>query len=228
MGKWDAERQLLWEVTGEMVRDGLVAGSNGNASLRLSDGYQKGAVLMTPSRRPYKQLSPGDMVVIDLEGEAVEGEELPSSEAALHLALYKLRKDIGGIVHTHSLFASVAAVAGLDIPPLVDEMVIKVGGSVNVAEYAFPSTEELATRACRALGERNAVLLRNHGLVGVGQTAWEALEVCQLVERVAQVFVYASLLGKAVSLPREIIEMELELFRMQRAAGTLSSPNNQN
>ena len=84
-----------------------------------------------------------------------------------------------------------------------------------MAEYAFPSTEELARNASHALGDRNAVLLRNHGMVGVGRTSWEALDICQMVERVAQIFVYTSLLGRALTLPPEIIEMEQELYRMQ-------------
>ena len=218
MGNWHSERQLLWEVIGEMVKHGLVAGSSGNASIRLSNVPDDGLVLITPSRRPYSQLGPEDLVVIDLGGETVEGDLLPSMETALHLALYQAREDIGAVMHTHSLYASVAAVAGLEIPPVVDEMVMKVGGSVVVAEYAFPSTEELAQRACLALGDRNAVLLRNHGLVGVGRTPREALELCELVERVAQIFFYASLLGKANSLPPEIIAMERELFKMEMAA----------
>ncbi len=216
MVKWSSERQVLWEVTAEMVGQGLVSGSSGNTSLRLTGGSDKGHILITPSSRPYRQLAPEDLVVIDLDGEPVEGDLLPSSEAALHLTLYKARQDIGAIMHTHSLYASVAAVAGMEIPPIVDEMVIKIGGSVRVAEYAFPSTEELAQRATESLGDRNAVLLRNHGLVGVGRTSWEALDTCLMVERVAQIFVYASLLGRASTLPPEIIEIEKELFRMQR------------
>ena len=223
MGDWPSERRLLWETIGEMVKDGLVAGSSGNASLRLSGDREEGLVLITPSHRPYTQMGPGDLVVIDLEGEQVEGELPPSSETALHLRLYKTRADIGVVVHTHSIFASVAAVAGISIPPVVDEMVIKVGGGVEVAEYAFPSSEELSLRACMAMGERNAVLLRNHGMVGVGPTPAEALEVCRLVERVAQIFVYASLLGKASPLPPEIIEVERELFLMARQVKSLGS-----
>ena len=221
MERWSSERQLLWQVAREMSAQGLVSGSSGNASLRLSQDGVGGLVLITPTGRSYGQLEPGDLVVIDLEGEAVEGDLSPSFESALHLTLYEARKDVGAILHTHSLFASVAAVAGLEIPPVVDEMVMSVGGSVRVAEYGFPSTEELAQRACWALGERNAVLLRNHGLVGVGRSPLEALNVCQLVERVAQIFVYASLLGKADPLPPEIVEMEGELFRMQRTARSL-------
>ena len=221
MGKWHSERQLLWEITREMVQDGLVTGSSGNASLRLSGNRYEGLILITPARLPYSRLNSGDLVVIDLAGEPVEGDLLPSTETASHLTLYKARKDIGAILHTHSVYASVAAVAGLEIPPVVDEMVIKVGGGVMVAEYAFPSTQELADRACQALGDRNAVLLRHHGLVGVGPTPEEALDVCRLVERVAQIFIYASLLGKAATLPPEIVEMERELFQMQKAAGPL-------
>ena len=218
VGRWYSERQLLWEVIGEMVKHGLVTGSNGNASVRLSGDRDEGLVLITPISRSYRQLGPDDLVVIDLEGEPVDGDLPPSSETALHLTLYKERNDIGAIVHTHSLYASVAAVAGMEILPVVDEMVMKVGGSVKVAEYGFPSTEELAQRACLAIEDRNAVLLRNHGLVGVGRNSWEALEVCQLVEQVAQVFIYASILGKAAPLPPEIVEIERELFLMRRLA----------
>ena len=223
MGSWPSERRLLWETIDEMVKDGLVAGASGNASLQLQGRAEGALVLITPSNRPYAQMGPEDLVVIDLGGEQIEGELMPSSETALHLKLYKTRPDIRVVVHTHSIFASVAAVAGMAIPPVVDEMVIKVGGSVDVAEYAFPSSEELAERACLALGERNAVLLRNHGMVGVGGTPAEALEVCRLVERVAQIFVFASLLGKASPLPPEIIKIERELFLMSRQAKNLGS-----
>ena len=223
MGSWPSERRLLWETIDEMVKDGLVAGASGNASLQLQGRAEGALVLITPSNRPYAQMGPEDLVVIGLGGEQVEGELMPSSETALHLKLYKTRPDIRVVVHTHSIFASVAAVAGMAIPPVVDEMVIKVGGSVEVAEYAFPSSEELAERACLALGERNAVLLRNHGMVGVGGTPAEALEVCRLVERVAQIFVFASLLGKASPLPPEIIKIERELFLMSRQAKNLGS-----
>ena len=218
MESWGLERRVLWEVTREMVTHSLVSGSSGNASLRLPEDGGKGLVLITPGRRPYRDLRAEDLVVIDLKGETVEGDLLPSFETALHLGLYAAREDVGSVIHTHSVYASVAAVSGLEIPPIVDEMVVKVGGSVRVAEYAFPSTEELSQRACSAMGERNAVLLRNHGLVAVGRSPWDALEVCQLVERVAQVFVYSSLVAKANHLPPEIVSMEQELFRMQKLA----------
>ena len=199
---------------------GLVAGSSGNASVRLSGDRYAGMVLITPTGQSYRDMAPEDTVVIDLDGEPVDGEPgegryASSSETATHLGIYKVRGDVGAILHTHSIYASVAAVAGMEIPPILDEMVVKLGGPVRVAEYAFPSTEELAKCACQALEGRNAVLLRNHGVVGVGRTQREALEVCQLVERAAQIFVYASMLGRANPLPPEIVSLEQELFRMQ-------------
>ena len=222
MIRWASERQLLWEMTQEMLHSGLVTESNGNASLRLHTDEVQQLVLITPSQLPYSQLTPDDLAVIDLEGAPVEEKHITSSETPLHLQVYEERLDVQAIIHCHSVFASVAAVAGLEVPPIIDEMVIQVGGSVKVAEYGFPATEELAERACQALEHRNAVLLRNHGLLGVGRSAREALEVCYLVERVAQIFIYASLLGKANSLPPEIVQMEEELFQMRQWARTES------
>lgn len=223
---WEPQREQLWKVTQEMARDGLVSNYSGNASLRLSGGPEEGLVLITPSRRAYNELRPEELVVIDLEGDAVEGSMMPSSEAHLHLAIYKKREDVGAILHTHSAFASVAAVAGLSIPPIVDEMVLTLGGEVRVAQYAFPGTEELSHHALEALGDRNAVLLRNHGVVGVGPTLPDALEVCRVVERIAQIFVYASILGRVSPVPPEFVEVERSIFLMQRKAGTHSGGEN--
>ena len=219
---WQEQREELLGVAQKMFAEGLVGGLSGNASLRLKVADGGSLVLITPSRRHYEELFSEDMVVLDLEGEPVEGELMPSSESHLHLAIHKARQDVGGIVHTHSPYASVAAVAGLAIPPIVDEMVIALGGEVRVAEYGFPGTEELSDRALAALEDRNAVLLKNHGMVGVGPTLGEALEVCRLVERVAQIYVHASMLGRATPLPPEMVEIERSLFLMQREARSAS------
>ena len=225
MDRWESERKLLWEVVQEMARRGLVSGSNGNASLRLHDTGAQDLILITPSQIPYGQLTPEDLAVIDFDGAPVEERHTPSSETPIHLQVYKQRPDVGAVMHTHSPFASVAAVAGMEIPPIVDETVFLVGGAVKVAEYGFPATEELAERVCLALEHRNAVLIRNHGLLGVGQSPQEALDICHLVERVAQIFIYASLLGKANSLPNQVVQVEEELFRMRQSLKTRSGGN---
>ena len=206
----------MCRVCHELARTSLVAGSSGNASMRLKSP-EGDLMLITPMGRTLEGLAPNDLVVVDLEGEPVEEELPPSSESALHLMAYHRRPDVGGVVHTHPIFATAAAVAAEEIPPIIDEVVIKVGGRVKVAEYAFPGTEELAEKACDALEDRMAVLLRHHGLMTVGPSIDEAMDNSLVVERLAQIFFYASLLKEAKPLPPEIIKMEEELYRMRRA-----------
>ncbi len=215
--RWQGERARLQRVCVRLVRAGLVTGSSGNVSMRLRHGGGD-LVLITPRGADLEELAPSQLAIIDMEGEPVEEELPPSSESALHLAVYLGRPDVGAVVHTHPVFSSVAAVAGREIPPLLDEVIIKIGGGVRVAEHAFPGTEELAANALHALGDRMAALLRNHGLLTVGKSPETALENSLLVERLAQVFLYTSLTGGANPLPAEAASVEKELYMMQRAA----------
>ena len=199
----------------EMVSLGLVTGASGNVSARLAPFDDSRELLaVTPSGKQYGSLTDDDIVVADFDVEPVEGDLTPSTETLLHVAIYRARPDVHAVIHTHSVYSSVAAVAGLEIPPVIDEMTITLGGPVKVSKYAFPGTQELADSVCAALGERKAALIRNHGAVGVGCDLREALDVCALVERVAQVFVYASLLGKVNTLPPEVVEAELAIYQM--------------
>ena len=226
--QWDEQRRELAEATREMYRRGLVGAYSGNTSLRLTGTGDEGLLLVTPTHHPYYRLQPEELVVVNLDGEPVDGEPpdskpassggmRPSSETRLHLEIYRRRADVRAVAHTHSIYASAAAVVGRDIPPLIDEMLLTIGGPVKVSAYAFPGTQELAEAAYAALGDRNAALLRNHGVVGVGPDIWEALEVCDLVERLAQIFVLARNFGPraAARLPDDAIAAELEMFRRQ-------------
>ena len=220
MDHWLSKRRELHAVCLEMYRRGLVGAYSGNASLRLEGHSGEGLLLVTPTQRPYYRLEPQDLVVIDLSGNPEEDGPSPSSETALHLEIYRQREDVAAVVHTHSVYASAAAVAGREIPPILDEMILTFGGGIPIGDYAFPGTEDLAQVAIRTLGDRNAILLRNHGVVGVGPDIWEALEVCDLVERIAQIFVLSQSFGPggANPLPPDIIEVEQQLFRMRRRA----------
>ena len=215
--RWgDAKRAVLLAAQ-QMATLGLVSGSSGNASMRLAPAEGTSDLMaITPSGVRYDALTEDDIAVVDFEVEPVEGDLTPSSEALLHVGIYQARPDVQAVMHTHSVFASVAAVAGLEIPPIVDEMMITLGGPVQVSRYGFPGTEELADNVCAALGERKAALIRNHGAVGVGRDVDEALAACTLVERVAQVFVLASALGGASPLPQDSIDAELAIYRMRQ------------
>ena len=217
--QWAEQRVELTEATREMYRRGLVGAYSGNTSLRLTGPGDNSLLLVTPTHHPYYRLQPDELVVVNLDGEPVAPAPMqPSSETRLHLEIYRQRADVQAVVHTHSIYASAAAVIGRDIPPLIDEMLLTIGGPVKVSKYAFPGTQALAQAARAALGERNAALLRNHGVVGVGPDIWEALEICDLVERLAQIFVLARNFGPraATPLPDDAVADELRMFRDSR------------
>lgn len=215
---WDDVRKAIVEACQRLDAGGLVAGSSGNVSVRLpaSEGEERELVAVTPTRIPYRELRPDQVLVIDYEGDPVDGDGVPSSETLVHLAAYRARPDVGAAIHTHSLYASALAVAGEEIPAVIDEQVVFLGGSVPVAEYGMAGTEELAEKAVAALGRRQAVLLSNHGTLGVGADLEEALAVVELVERIAKVYTLARLIGQARPLPDSVIETEQKIFRMQR------------
>ena len=210
--EFDAARHQVAEAARNMAAAGLVSGTSGNVSARLP------GVLMaiTPMGGRCEGMSADDVVVVDRDLNTVEGGPAPSSESLLHAAVYEARPDVGGIVHTHAIYSSAAAVAGVEIPPIVDEMVVALGGAVRVSEYAPPASEEAAGRVCAALGSRDAALMRNHGSVAVGASPASALEAAMLVERAAKIFVLSSVLGGAAMLPDEVVEAETAIFEMMR------------
>ena len=210
-----SERDALLDAADEALELGLVSGSSGNLSVRLPDVAGEERYLITPAGIPYPQMDRDSLVLVDGNLEPVDSDNVPSTESLLHLAIYRARQDINSVVHTHSLYASVAAVTGQPIPPIVDEMVVYIGGAIEVAEYEFPGSEELAEAGLEALGDRRAVLLRNHGMCAAGGTLEEAMHVATLVERVAQIFVQAEMIGGAIELPEYAVEAERQVYLMR-------------
>ena len=209
----DHARQQVVEVAGKMAELNLVSGTSGNVSARLPDGH----LAITPMGRSYEGMSMEDIVVVDGDLNPIEGHLMPSSESLLHVAIYRARPDVGGIVHTHAVYSSAVAAAGMTIPPIVDEMVVTLGGEVRVSEYAPPASEEVAEQVCKALGNRDAALIRNHGAVAVGVDPHAALNASVLTERVAQIYVLSSHIGHPAKLPDEVVAFEAAIFEMRRA-----------
>ena len=207
-------KQQVAEVARRMAELDLVSGTSGNVSARLSDGL----MAITPMGKSYEGMTADDIVVVDGDLNPVEGDLMPSSESLLHVAIYAARPDVGGIVHTHAVYSSAVAAAGLAIPPIVDEMVVNLGGAVRVSEYAPPASETVAERVCDALGNRDAALIRNHGAVAVGADPEAALKASILTERAAKIFVLSSILGSPTTLPDEVVASEAAIFEMRRAA----------
>lgn len=210
-----AERTEVLEAVRRIVAAGLVAGASGNVSRRIktSDGD---LVAVTASRVPYARFTLDDVLVVDFEVEPVVGDGVPSSESLAHLAVYGARPDVGAVIHTHSVYASAFAVAGLPIPPVLDEQVVLLGGAVEVAAYAPSASKELARNAVAALADRGAVLLRHHGVLGVGADLDEAVAAVELVERVAHVRAVSVTLGEAQVLPDAVVDAERAVYRMMK------------
>ena len=183
---------------------GLVAGTWGNISARVPGTK---LIAVTPSGKGYHEITEDDVVVVDEVGSIIKGKFKPSSELPVHLAIYSARPDIKAIIHTHSVFASACAVAHKSIPPIIEDLVQLSGGSVDVASYALPGTDALAQNVVAALGKKNAVLMANHGVVGCGQSLAEGMMACELVEKAAQIFIYANQIGGAQVLSDEDIEI---------------------
>jgi L-fuculose-phosphate aldolase len=209
---WKSEKKQLIEAARELENKGLVVGTAGNLSLRLKDPDGKELLAITPSGRAYDSLNVDDIVVVDFAGQKIEGELKASIETPMHIEVLKARKKMNAVVHAHAAFCSAVAVARMDIPPLIDEQVILLGGEIKVAEYAFPGTPELAKAAVAGLGPRNAVLLANHGVLAVGRDMREALTFCELAEELAKIYIYALGMGGVKQLPVESIELLKAFF----------------
>ena len=204
------------EAGRRMLAQGLVTGTAGNISVRVP-GEER--MVITPSQMGYDLIGVDDIVTLDFERNVLEGERKPSTEAGMHIGVYKARPDVGAVVHTHSVYASAVASVRKAIPPFLDEMVLVLGGGIEVAEYGMPGSEELAHNAVAALGKKNAVLLANHGPLCCGKDLESALENAGLVERVAKIFILSSLLGKPQNLPPEAVELERNIFEVRDSRG---------
>jgi len=210
-----AEREEVLEAVRRIVDARIVAGSSGNVSRRIATA-EGDLFAVTASRVPYHRFGIDDVLVVDAEVEPIIGDGIPSSESLSHMAVYAARPDVGAVIHTHSVYASAFAVAGMPIPCVLDEQVVTLGGAVEVAPYGASASQDLADNAVGALGERAAVLLRHHGVIGVGADLDEAVAVVELVERVAKVRLLSMRLDGARALPDDVVRLEQGMYRMMK------------
>lgn len=198
-----------------MAQKGLVAGTSGNVSMRIDSGDGRELIAITPNALYYDRMGVDDIVVADFEGNNVEGELRLSIEKMLHIGIYKARKKVNAVIHSHPVYGNILSVAGMDIPEILDDQVTYLGGAIKLAKYAIPGTPDLVDSALEALGPRNGALLANHGAVSVGRDMKEAFVACELLERTAQIYVFAMLLGKITPLPEQAQAVEKAFFNYQ-------------
>ena len=177
----------------KLIANNLVGGTWGNISSKIDDVR----MAITPSGMSYESLGPEDIAIVDFGSEDVtwEGKYKPSAEMKLHIAIYRERKEIGAVIHSHSMNASTVAVARREVPPILDDMVQIIGPSIRVAEYALPSTKKIVKKTMKALKGRNAALMANHGAVCIGRDMEEAFTCTFVLEKTCKAFIEAEFLG---------------------------------
>lgn len=185
-------KRFLIDACLRMINSGLTVETWGNISVR---DPETGYVYLTPSGMPYDTLVDDDIVVMDVDGNRIEGDRKPTIEYAMHLGIMKRRPDVNAVVHTHPVYSQVFALLHENIPPVIDEAAQILGGEVKVTEYALPGSPEMAANAIEAIGDEASCLLANHGAVAVGKDMDAAFRVCTVLEMTSQIYYMARCIG---------------------------------
>jgi L-ribulose-5-phosphate 4-epimerase len=196
----DELREQICRLHAELPRHALVAWTSGNISGR---DPHTGFVVIKPSGIRYEDLTPENMVVVDLDGRVVEGKYKPSSDTFAHVYVYRHRPDVNGVVHTHSTFATAWAAAGRPIPPVLTAICDEFGGPIPVGVYAKIGGDEIGQEIVRSIGTSPAILMKNHGVFTIGKTPEAAVKAAVMVEDVARTVFYALQLGQPDEIPAE-------------------------
>lgn len=196
----DNLRERLLKVANELWEDGLVRGSAGNISAKVPG---TNTCLIKPTGFRFKELQKDHFLLVNYETrEVLKGALKPSVETPFHTGIYKVRPDVGGVVHTHATTLVGFSAAGIPIVPVY--MGAMMG--VPIAGWHFPGTEDLAEDAIKTLGDGNAVMIKHHGVITVGPTIESAANLTIGLEEAAKAQLVAHLLGHCETIPYDEIE----------------------
>jgi L-ribulose-5-phosphate 4-epimerase len=190
-------REEVWQLHMELPKNNLVTWTGGNVSGR---DPETGYVVIKPSGVRYERLRPEHMVIVDLEGNLIDGDLKASSDTASHLYIYRHRPDVNGVVHTHSPYATAFAAVGQPIPVYLTAIADEFGGPIPCGGFALIGGEDIGRVVVESIGSSVAVLLKKHGVFTIGPTAEAAVKAAVMVEDVARTVWYALQIGQ----PEEI------------------------
>lgn len=207
---YEKERQVIIDTCLYMQSINYFLSTWGNISMRIGDH-----ILLTPSKVCYDTMVPEDLVVIDLEGNIVEGNRNPTSEKEVHRRIYVNRPDVGAIIHAHTAKAMACSVLDIPyVPCMVEEMSQMLGGVIPLTEEYVEALEHVALgkAAASAIGDTNGVILRNHGPVACGRNMDEAIIVTKVIEKACGIYLDIAPHNDLCLIPQENIDSERHHF----------------
>ncbi len=199
----DKLKEELVQLHLELPKNNLVVWTGGNVSAR---DQETGLVVIKPSGIRYEEMRPEHMVVVNLEGEIIEGNLKPSSDTASHLYIYKHRPDVFGVVHTHSAYATAFAAVNRPIPVVLTAIADEFGGPIPCGGFALIGDEAIGKVVVESIGKSPAVLLKNHGVFAIGKNAKSAVKAAIMTEDNAKTVWLALQIGTPDEIPMEDVE----------------------
>ncbi|MFT8704573.1 L-ribulose-5-phosphate 4-epimerase [Bifidobacterium aquikefiricola] len=199
-------REVVSDLHKQLITWNLVVWTAGNVSQRL---HTADLMVIKPSGVRYEYLTPSSMVVTDLHGNVVDGTESPSTDTLSHAYIYRHLPDVYGVVHTHSVYATAWAAAGLDVPPVLTLMGDEFGGPIPVGPFREVASEaigEAVVETLKKYPKSPAVLMRNHGPFTIGKDAEAAVKAAAVTEWVSHTIWAARQLGDLTELPQADID----------------------
>ncbi len=187
----------------ELPKQGLVVWTGGNVSGIVRE---KGHVVIKPSGVRFDELTPENLVVVDLEGNLIEGDLKPSVDTDIHLYIYKHRRDITGICHTHAVYSTSFALLGRDLPAATSPIAHLLGSSIPCTEYARAGYVDTGKAIIKTIGDGLAVLVNRHGVFTLGKTPTQSVKIAAYLEEAAKTTYLAMQMGEVEALPREELE----------------------
>ncbi len=215
-------RQEVWRANMALPANGLVTWTSGNVSGR---DPETNLVVIKPSGVLFEELTPENMVVVDLDGNMIEGTFGASTDTASHVYIYKHRPDVMGVTHTHSNYATAFAAVGKSIPVCLTAIADEFGGPIPCGAYARIGGKQIGEEILRSIGNSPAILMKQHGVFTIGKSVQSALKAAVMVEDIARTVWLAMQIGAPEELPAE--EVAANFDRYQHRYGTFDASSNQ-
>jgi len=201
-------RKEVWKCNLDLPKNGLVKMTSGNVSGR---DPETNLIVIKPSGYSYEEMTPAHMVVVNMEGDVVEGDLIPSVDTDTHLYVYQRRPDVFGMAHTHSTYATSFAALGQPIPACLTTTAM-MGGEIPLGGYAPIGGEDIGEQILANIGKSLAIIMQNHGVFTIGNSAKQATKMAIEVEDIAKITHLAMLRGQPIMLTDEQVAEVAELY----------------